>query len=202
MTLLAPEARTFDLAPSLFQSHMRRLAMLADSLADTADADVQAATDILVDCLRGGRKVLACGNGGSAADAQHFVAELVGRMLVNRPSLPAISLTTDTSILTAIGNDYGYDLVFSRQVEALGRPGDVLVALSTSGHSPNVLAAIKAARTAGMGIISLTGNGGGAELALSDVWLQVGSVETPHTQELHTAILHSLCIAVEQTLFG
>ena len=175
--------------------------MLAILLAESAEEGFDEAATLLTGCLEAGGKVLACGNGGSAADAQHFVAELVGRMLTDRPALPAISLTADTSVMTALGNDYGYDQVFARQVSALGQPGDVLVAMSTSGMSRNVVAAVQAAKEIGMAVIALTGPDGHPDLNAADVWVRIGSPETPHIQELHTAFIHALCISVEQSLF-
>ena len=159
-----------------------------------------AAADALLTALRAGRKVLACGNGGSAADCQHFVAELVGRFTRERRAWPALALTTDTSILTAIGNDYGFDRVFARQVEAHGQPGDVLIGISTSGGSPNVLAAVETARARGLVTIGLTGRDGGALGRGVDIHLNVPSPSTARTQEVHGTILHVLCDLVEQEL--
>lgn len=152
-----------------------------------------------------GHKALACGNGGSAADCQHFAAELVGRFERERAGLPAVALTVDTSALTAIANDYAYDAVFSRQVEALGQPGDVLLALSTSGNSRNVLAAIEAARRRAMPVIALTGRDGGAigrALGPNDHHLNVPEARTARVQEVHILLLHCLCDLVDQTLPG
>jgi phosphoheptose isomerase len=154
--------------------------------------DVMGAATLLRDALRGGHKILLCGNGGSAADAQHIAAELVGRFVAERRPLPAIALTTDTSALTAIGNDYGFDAVFARQVEALGAAGDVLVAITTSGKSPNVVAAITAARARGMKVIALTGAKGGALVASSDAGVAVPSADTARIQECHITIGHLL----------
>lgn len=159
------------------------------------------AGELLLGCLRRGGKVLLFGNGGSAADAQHFAAELVSRFRRERPGLAAVALTTDTSILTAIGNDYGFERVFARQIEALGRPGDVAVAISTSGNSPNVLAALDAARARGLLTIGFTGERGGALRERVDVCLRAGSDETPRIQEVHITAAHALCEIVEQTLF-
>ncbi len=145
-------------------------------------------------------KILCCGNGGSAADAQHFAAELLGRYVMERPSLPAIALTTDTSTLTAVGNDYGYEHVFSRQVYGLGQPGDVLIAISTSGNSPNVIAAINAARQRNMSVIALTGKGGGkmsAHLQANELHVCVPSDITSHIQEAHIMILHCWCEIID-----
>nr|WP_242535082.1 D-sedoheptulose 7-phosphate isomerase [Roseococcus suduntuyensis] len=157
--------------------------------------------EVTVAALQGGRKLLLCGNGGSAADAQHWAAELVGRFLHDRPPLPAIALTTDSSALTCIGNDYGFDQVFARQVAALGQGGDVLFALSTSGNSANVLAALEAARARGMVCVGFTGARGGRMGALCDHLLRVPSTETARVQEGHEALGHALCGAIEAALF-
>jgi D-sedoheptulose 7-phosphate isomerase len=144
--------------------------------------------------------VLLCGNGGSAADAQHLAAELVSRFRIERRALPAIALTTDTSILTAISNDYDYERVFSRQVEALGRPGDILIGISTSGNSRNVRAAMLAARSCEMACLGLLGSGGGAILSACDLAIVVPSSDTPRIQEVHIAIGHVLCDLVESRI--
>ena len=149
--------------------------------------------------------MLACGNGGSAGDAQHFAAELVGRFERERPGLPAISLATDTSILTAVGNDYGYQQVFSKQVQALGQPGDVLLAISTSGNSGNVIAAIEAAHEKDMAVIALTGKGGGrigAMLSDRDMHICVPHDRTARIQEVHLLVIHCLCDAIDVSLLG
>jgi D-sedoheptulose 7-phosphate isomerase len=151
-----------------------------------------------VDALANGGKVLLMGNGGSAADAQHIAAELVGRYLCERKGLPSIALTTDTSILTAVGNDYGFDAVFSRQVEALAQPQDIVVGYSTSGNSTNVCAAMKAAKEIGCYTVALTGEGGGELLALVDSCIRVPSSSTPRIQEVHAFIGHMLCAIVDQ----
>ena len=157
----------------------------------------------LATCFDQGGKLLICGNGGSAADAQHFAAEFVNRMRVDRPPLPAVALTTDTSVLTSIANDAAYDRVFARQVEALGRPGDVLIALSTSGGSANVLAAIRAGRRRGMVTVGFTGEAG-AELmgADCDHLLAVPSRDTARIQECHEFVYHVIAAMVEQQLFA
>jgi D-sedoheptulose 7-phosphate isomerase len=181
-----------------------------DAFADTialhqrvqreGQAAISAAADALRQALRDGRTVLVCGNGGSAADAQHFAAELVGRFTRERRAWPALALTTDTSALTAIGNDYGFDRVFARQVEAHGRPGDVLVGISTSGGSTNVLAADETAKARGLVTIGLTGRDGGALGRAVDVHLNVPSPSTARTQEVHITLLHVLCDLVEREL--
>ena len=155
---------------------------------------------MLAQAMSEGHRVLSCGNGGSAADAQHFAAELIGRFEKEREALPAIALSTDTSALTAIGNDYGFDRVFSRQVEGLGQQGDILLAISTSGHSPNVVQAIKAAQSRKMRVIALTGRDGGAmrdHMREHDVELRVESDSTARIQEIHILILHCLCDLID-----
>ena len=151
--------------------------------------------------LRNGHKVLFFGNGGSAADAQHLAAELVGRFGPNRSPLPAISLATDTSVLTAVGNDYGYDKVFARQIEALGQSGDIAIAISTSGNSPSVLAAIDVARSKGLFTIGFTGETGGKMKDRVEVLFRVPSRETPRIQETHVMLGHILCELVDRELF-
>ncbi|HEX7485725.1 MAG TPA: D-sedoheptulose 7-phosphate isomerase [Vicinamibacterales bacterium] len=163
-------------------------------------ATILAAADALVTALRAGRKVLVCGNGGSAADSQHFVAELVGRFARERRAWPALALTADTSVLTAIGNDHGFARVFARQVEAHGQPGDVLIGISTSGGSPDVLAAVETAGARGLVTIGLTARDGGALGRAADIHLNVPSPSTARAQEVHITILHVLCELVEQEL--
>ncbi len=157
---------------------------------------------LCITAYRNGGKILIAGNGGSAADAQHFAGELVSRFYFDRPPLAAIALTTDSSILTAIGNDYGFEDVFARQVQALGRPGDIFIAISTSGNSPNILKAIEAAKSIGLVVIGLTGLTGGKMKTLSDVCLCAPSDSTPRIQECHLVIEHSLCACIEESLFG
>jgi D-sedoheptulose 7-phosphate isomerase len=152
--------------------------------------------------LKRGNKLLFAGNGGSAADAQHWAGELVSRFNFDRPGLAAIALTTDTSILTAIGNDYGYDYVFARQVEALGREGDLLLVISTSGNSKNIVRAIAAAREAGIGVIGFTGQSGGAMADLCDVCFRMPSAETPKVQEGHEFLGHLVCGMIEHEIFA
>lgn len=154
----------------------------------------------MITALRQGRTLFFFGNGGSAADSQHIAAEFVGRFQKERQAWPAIALTTDTSILTAVGNDYGFDQVFSRQLQALGRPGDVAVGFSTSGHSRNVILAMDAARVIGMTTVSLTGSDGGALGDKSDFCLKAASKVTARVQETHICIAHVLCELVEQSL--
>ena len=159
------------------------------------------ATGAIVTALQNGRKVLAFGNGGSAADAQHFVAELVGRYLVERRAWPAIALSTDTSILTALGNDYGFDRVFARQVAAHGQAGDIALGISTSGNSPNVLRALEEANQRGLVTMALTGRGGEAG-RIAAIHLAVDDDRTPRIQEVHITMLHILCELVEEELNG
>ena len=156
----------------------------------------------IADALRSGGKVLTFGNGGSAADAQHFAAELVGRYLKDRPAWPAIALTTDTSILTAVANDLGYDAVFRRQVEALGRPGDVAIGISASGRSPNVVAALATAREMKLITIAMTGQGGGKLAGQVDYLIGVPHPATPRIQEVHGLVIHVLCEIVEEAIAG
>ncbi|QWD85345.1 phosphoheptose isomerase [Polynucleobacter asymbioticus] len=157
----------------------------------------------MTDCLRSGGKVMACGNGGSAADAQHFAAELIGRFERERQELAAIALTTDSSILTAVGNDYSYDEIFSKQVRGLGKKGDILIGISTSGNSKNVVKAIEAAKKLGIKIIALTGNDGGKIASLldaDDIHLCAPSTRTARIQETHLVLLHALCDGVDHLL--
>ncbi len=147
-------------------------------------------------------KILIAGNGGSAADAQHFAAELVSRFHFDRPALSAIALTTDSSILTAIGNDYGFEDVFARQIQALGRPGDVFIAISTSGNSPNILKAISTAKAIGLVVIGLTGKSAGKMKDMCDICLCAPSDSTPRIQECHLFFEHTLCACIEESLFG
>ena len=156
---------------------------------------------LLAACLRGGGKLLVCGNGGSAADAQHFSAELLGRYERERAGLPAIALHADTSTVTAVANDYGYEQVFARQVQALGRPGDVLLAISTSGNSPGILRAVEAAQRAALGVVALTGRGGGALAPLlrsTDTEIRVPAQVTARIQEVHSLVLHCLCELIDE----
>lgn len=157
---------------------------------------------LLADTFRRGGKLLVMGNGGSAADSQHFVAEIVGRFKMERRGLPAIALSTDTSILTAIGNDYGFEAVFRRQVEALATPGDLVVGISTSGNSPNVLCALELAREKGCRTIALLGKDGGSIKGVCDLALVVPSDDTPRIQEGHGLIIHIVCDLLEKEMFS
>jgi len=157
---------------------------------------------LLVETFNRGGKLLVMGNGGSAADAQHFVAEVVGRFKMERRGLPAVALSTDTSILTAIGNDYGFDKVFRRQVEALAAPGDLVVGISTSGNSPNVLQALELAREKGCRTVGLLGKDGGSIKDVCDISLIVPTIDTPRVQEGHITIIHIVCDLLEKTMFS
>jgi len=194
MDLIGRISRHFD---DSAQTKLQARDTLARPIADAARA--------LVECLMRDGKILACGNGGSAADSQHFAAELVNRFEMERPGLPAIALTTDSSVLTSIANDYDYKQVFSRQVRALGMPGDMLLAISTSGNSANVVEAIKAAHEREMKVVALTGRGGGAMgeiLGVGDFHICVESQNTARTQEVHLLVLHCLCDAIDNLLLG
>ena len=162
---------------------------------------IEKVANACIECLRNGGKILLAGNGGSAADAQHIAGEFVSRFAFDRPGLPAIALTVDTSILTAIGNDYGYEKLFSRQIQALGRPGDVFIAYSTSGRSPNILAALKEARGQKITTIGLTGNAKGEMSQLCDYLLETPSLDTPKIQEGHLVMGHILCGLIEKKIF-
>jgi len=194
---------------------MSTIARIEQHFRDSADTKLRAvetmapaiaeAIDLLVAALTSGGKALACGNGGSAADAQHFAAELVGRFERERPGLPAVALTTDSSILTAIGNDYDFNVVFAKQVHALGQPGDVLLAISTSGNSANVIAAIEAAHERDMRVVAMTGRDGGKIAGLlreGDINLCVPSQRTARIQEVHLLTLHCLCDGIDVALLG
>ncbi|MEJ0001361.1 MAG: phosphoheptose isomerase [Verrucomicrobiota bacterium] len=186
-------------------SHFDDSARLKRESAQQLSAPIARAVGLMSASLKAGGKVLACGNGGSAADAQHFAAELVNRFERERPPLAGLALTTDSSALTSIGNDYSYEQVFEKQLRALGRKGDVLLAISTSGNSANVLAAMRAARELGMHTVALTGNGGGKMTGLlgaGDVHVCVPHTRTMRIQEVHLLALHCLCDGIDSELFG
>ena len=195
---LSAQARRTQVA-----EHLHATAELAERTAGRCSNDIVRAADLITLSFRRGGKVLLCGNGGSAADCQHMAAEFVGRLTksLDRPGLPAIALTTDTSLLTAQANDAGFDGVFERQVKALGKRGDVLVAISTSGESANLLRAAAAARQQGLSVLTLTGAGGKLR-RLATVAVSVPATDTQHLQELHLAIEHIICGLVEQGLFA
>jgi D-sedoheptulose 7-phosphate isomerase len=187
------------------REHFAESARLKLDAGEALAPEIARAAALFTECLLADGKILACGNGGSAADAQHFAAELVGRFERERPELPAIALTTDTSLLTAIANDYSFEQVFAKQVRALGSKGDVLLAISTSGNSGNVIAAIEAARTREMRVVAFTGKGGGRIselLAPLDVHLCVPHPRTARIQEVHLLMIHCLCDLVDATLLG
>ena len=173
--------------------------------AEVLTRPVSDAAQVLLNAITSGGKVLACGNGGSAGDAQHFAAEFVGRFERERPGLAALSMSTDTSILTAIGNDYAFDQIYAKQVQALGQPGDVLLAITTSGNSANILEAIDAAHQKDMVVVALTGKGGGkvnSALNDSDIHICVPHDRTARIQEVHLLVIHCLCDAVDVSLLG
>jgi D-sedoheptulose 7-phosphate isomerase len=178
-------------------TRLRELAKLAEASAEALPDEIAAAVALVRDVLSNGRTLFFCGNGGSAADAQHIATEYVVRYMRNRRALPAIALTTDTSLLTAAGNDLGFDQIFSRQVEALVREGDLLVVHSTSGNSPNVIRAAKVARAQGAKVLVLTARDGGALRPLADVAIVVPTERTDRAQELHLMIQHVICELVE-----
>ncbi|WP_233861857.1 phosphoheptose isomerase [Paraburkholderia adhaesiva] len=187
------------------QQHFRDSAAVMLAAMETLAVPIAAAVDTMFAALANSNKILACGNGGSAADAQHFAAELIGRFERERPGLPALALTTDASVLTAVANDYAFDQVFAKQVRALGQPGDVLLAITTSGNSANVLAAIEEAHEREMIVIALTGKGGGQvneALADTDIHLCVPSDRTARIQEVHVLAIHCLCDGIDAMLLG
>jgi D-sedoheptulose 7-phosphate isomerase len=194
MTLAKRVSKHFDDSAEI---KLQSKTVLAQPIADAAQA--------MVNCLMHDGKILACGNGGSAADAQHFAAELINRFEVERPGLPAIALTTDSSVLTSIANDYDYKQIFSKQVRALGMEGDVLLAISTSGSSPNVVQAIEAAHERGMVVVAFTGRDGGQigpMLQEGDFHLCVPTQRTARIQEVHLLMLHCLCDVIDHVLLG
>jgi D-sedoheptulose 7-phosphate isomerase len=195
---------SIDLARRI-AGHFSESAQTKLAAADAMAEPVARAVELMVERLVANGKILACGNGGSAADAQHFAAELLNRFERERPGLAAMSLTTDTSTLTSIANDYDYEQVFSKQVLALGQPGDVLLAISTSGNSPNVLAAVRAAHERDLRVVALTGRGGGEigrALRPGDVHLCVPHDRTARIQEVHLLVLHCLCDGIDTLLLG
>jgi D-sedoheptulose 7-phosphate isomerase len=187
---------------NLIGVHLRQsLAALERANSDVALlAAARAIAAAMIEALRSGNKILLIGNGGSAADAQHIAAEIIGRYKQDRPALAAVALTTDTSALTAIANDYGFEQVFARQVEGLGQRGDVLLAFSTSGRSPNILAALRTARSRGLVTIGFTGSKGETLGALCDHLLVSPSDDTPIVQQVHLAVAHGICDEIEQTM--
>jgi D-sedoheptulose 7-phosphate isomerase len=188
-------------AREVIRAHFRQSADVKLRTAETCAADIERAALLVAESFTRGGKLLICGNGGSAADSQHMAAELISRLTLDfeRPGLPALALTTDTSVLTAYANDFGFEGVFARQVQALGRRGDVLIGISTSGTSPNVLRAVDQARVAGMQVIALT-RSGSLLAATADVCVAVPSESTAHIQETHLAIEHLICHLVERAV--
>lgn len=195
LTIDCAEPMRAGIAESLRLGAAVRLAMVESSLGELTRA-----AELITRCFRQGGKLLLFGNGGSAADAQHLAGEFIGRFFLTREPLPAIALTTDTSALTAIGNDFGFEQIFARQIQALAHAGDVAIAISTSGDSPNVLYGVQAACQRGVITIGLTGGDGGALAPMVDCALVVPSTNTAHIQETHIAIGHALCLVVEQSL--
>lgn len=213
---LANEPRSlYNSGSILFGTPMDLISRISENFSESAHLKLQSmdalagpiatAAERMVQCLRHDGKILACGNGGSAADSQHFSSELLNRFEMERPGLAAIALTTDTSTLTSIANDYDYDQVFSKQVRALGHANDLLLAISTSGNSRNVIAAIQAAHECQMGVVALTGKNGGRMgeiLAPSDIHICVPATSTARIQEVHLLALHCLCDAIDCLLLG
>lgn len=189
--------------PYITQELSKSLETVSKMLTDEALlAEVERASKLCIDALKSGKKLLFAGNGGSAADAQHLAAEIVSRLCYDRPGLPAIAITTDTSALTAISNDYSYDYVFARQLEALGVEGDVFIGISTSGNSANILSAIEAAKKQGLVTIGFTGQAGGKMKGKSDCTVHIPSDETPKIQEGHIMLGHIMCSMAEEAIFG
>ena len=177
-------------------------ASIKQTLAENLVDNIVDAARIIIHAYRAGKKLLLIGNGGSAADAQHIATEFVGRLTMERKAMPAIALTTDTSLMTALTNDYGFDTIFRRQVEALSEPGDVLLAITTSGTSPNVIEGVKTARDLGVTVIGLTGRNGGVLKDMADLSIIVPSDNTQRIQEAHITIGHIICYLAEKELFG
>jgi len=191
-------------ANKIIQAHFDESIAAKQAAKDALIPELISAGALIADSLRTGHKILSCGNGGSAGDAQHFSSELLNRFEMERPPLPAIALTTDSSTLTAIGNDYSYDDIFSKQIKALGQKGDVLLAISTSGNSANVIRAIDAAQDRGMSVVALTGRDGGemaAALIDADIEIRVPSERTARIQEVHLLVIHCLCDLIDRSLF-
>lgn len=201
---IAPQPGPMDTTRRI-RAHFAESARLKLAAVDELTPHIARAAALMTDCLLSDGKILACGNGGSASDAQHFAAEMVGRFERERPELPAISLATDTSILTAVANDYDFAQIFAKQIRALGDAGDVLLAISTSGNSGNVVAAVDVAHERGMRIVALTGKGGGRVgdlITTNDVHLCVPHTVTARIQEVHLLTIHCLCDAIDASLLG
>jgi DnaA initiator-associating protein len=192
------------MATQRIEQHFQDSIEAKQAAKDALPAPVLDAAEKMVACLKAGGKILTCGNGGSAGDAQHFSSELLNRYERDRPPLAAVALTTDSSTLTSIANDFSYEEVFSKQVFALGKPGDILLAVSTSGNSPNVVAAIHEAHKQGMIVVAMTGKDGGAMAGLyqgDDVEIRVPSNVTARIQEVHLVVIHALCDHIDETLY-
>ena len=183
----------------VIQSHIKKHVEIAQGLAQDMP-DIEGVAKLFIEALRNGNKLLVAGNGGSAADAHHFAAELVGRFKKERRAFPALALDTNLSAVTAISNDYAFDQVFARQIEALARPGDVFFGISTSGNSQNILEAAKTARNSGCRVVGLTGKTGGKMAELCDFLINIPSEETPRIQEMHTLVIHVLSDLIENAL--
>lgn len=189
---------------SVIQSQIQSSINVKAALLQNAEllSQIEEVCRLITEAYKNNKKTLLAGNGGSAADAQHIAAELVNRFYIDRPGLPSIALTTDSSILTSIGNDYGYEQLFARQVQALGNEGDIFIGISTSGNSPNIIKALEACKEKGIISIGLTGASGGKMAGLCDYCIKVPSDETPRMQEAHILIGHIICYIVEQEIFG
>jgi len=187
-------------ATDCIDAALLNVATVAERLRGEPALAISRAAELVHCAIKSGNKILACGNGGSAAEAQHFVAELVGRFLTEREPLAGLALTVDTSVLTAVGNDYGYDEVFARQVKAIGNAGDVLIGISTSGKSPNVISALTAARDQGLVTIALAGQKSNADLDVCDLVITIPDPSTPRIQEMHLVVLHLICELVDNAL--
>jgi D-sedoheptulose 7-phosphate isomerase len=186
------------------KNQIKRSADLSQKLIENRSFlyEIEKAALKIIDTFRNSKKIMLAGNGGSAADAQHLAAELVNRFNFNRPGLPAFALTTDTSVLTSIGNDYGFENIFKRQIESIGNQGDVFIGISTSGNSPNIVEAFRGCREQKISTIGLTGSSGGIMKDLCDICIMIPSDETPRIQEMHILAGHIICCLVEEELFG
>lgn len=194
--------RMGDVTRRIIKEELTASARLKELLAQGRVEEIYQAASLLIGALKGGGKIVAFGNGGSACDAQHLAAELVGRFRNSRKAFPALALSSDAALLTCLGNDFGYEQVFSRQIEALVRKTDAVVAISTSGNSPNVIAGVKASKQTGAKVVGLLGKDGGRVKSLVDVAILVPSDETPRIQEGHTTIIHILCRLIEENLLS